>query len=106
MDIFCSNSKGQTIGLGWHTWLPGGPLIGPERHWLARRAIEWPGGPYKFLKGASIGHKHCSVNVLRASEPSRRLGSEVLRISVNPLGHVGKSSPYGGVFLSFFEVWL
>ena len=33
----------------------------------------------------------------QSSEPSRRLGSEVSRVSVNPRGHIAKSSPCVGV---------
>ena len=82
---------------------PGGPLLEGRRldkfshcmhHHMARRANVWPEGPTNYL---CTGHKHCSVNVLWASEPCRRQGSEVLSVSVNPWGHVAKLPPYGGV---------
>ena len=72
----------------WILNRPEGPFQGPEGPSKALRAsIKFP----LNLSPSLIGH------ITQSSQPSRRLGSEVSRVSVNPRGHVEKSSTYGGV---------
>ena len=78
-------------------WWPGGPLYGPEGHDMARRAHD------NFLR---TGHRILSGHITQSSEPSRRLGSEVSRVSGSPRGHVAKSLDHFPFFQTFLVTFM
>ena len=76
------------------------PVDGPKGHQMARRAISWPAGPMSnFLQ---TDHRTLFGHITQSSEPSRRLGSEVLRVSVSPRGHGAKSFDHFHIFIHFW----
>ena len=92
---------------------PGGPLDGPEGLQMARSAFGWSGGPTDGPEGLWLARR-ANFNfppnrsqtlfghITQSSEPSRRLGSEVSRVSGNPRGHVAKSLDH----LKYFQAFL